>query len=232
MKYIIRTILVCYTFALVFSACSNDGSKSSVFTRKPISYFRDLNVYVGSDAGAVHLPIIDTAVAEKDKDTWYRKVVLDSIFPMFKVIIDSDEASKDRISFEFLENGMLSYFDATNKTRIISDYIYNGDDLYILKNGTEEVYVATREDESAQRFYRYRSILKNYYILPNGIPAEGENPAKDKVVVDTMSVEWATIDAEMALNFAAEKTVGRPEESMKVETDSLFWCNIKHIYER
>lgn len=232
MQYIIRTILVLFSLMLIFSACGNDGGKSEVYTRKQIGDFRDLNVYVGSDEGAVNKPVIDTAIADKDKDAWYRKIVLDSILPMFKRQLDDENAGKDRISFRFLDNGMLSYYDATAKMRIISDYIYKGDDLYILKNGTEELYVATREDASGERFYRYRAIMKNHYILPNGIPADEENPARDKVVVDTMSVEWGTIDLEMALDFAKEKTVGRPEESMKVKSDTIYWCNVKQIYQR
>ena len=97
--------------------------------------------------------------------------------------------------------------------KMISEYVYEGNELYILKGGTEKVYVATREaDESG--FYRVKAVMRKRY------------DGKEQVQGDTVSYNRKKIELNEALEFAGFES----KESMVNAKDSIIWCNVKYIY--
>lgn len=207
MKYLVGTILLAITFAFAFSACGNDGGVSSVLTLKTTN-FTDLNIYAGSKDGAVKTEI--EVKENQDKDSLYRTLVRDKYLRSFRDEIDA----ANKVSFEFLENGMMMFHDKSDGNyKMISEYVYDGNDLYILKEGTEKVYVATREaDESG--FYREKAVMRRRY--------DGKAPTLE----DAVSYDRKKINLKEALEFAGFES----EKNMVNPKDSIIWCNVKYIY--
>lgn len=207
MKHLIGTILLAVTFAIGFSACGNDGGVSSVWALKTTN-FTDLNIYTGSKSGAVKTEII--VKENQNKDSLFRALTRDKYLRSFRDEVDA----ANKVSFEFLENGMLMFQDKSNGNyKMISEYVYEGNDLYILKGGTQKVYVATREaDESG--FYRQKAIMRRYF--------DGKTPTQE----DAVSYDRKSIDLKDALEFGGFDN----PESMVNAKDSIIWCNVKYIY--
>lgn len=117
------------------------------------------------------------------------------------------------------DEDMLTYTDGTRK--IVSSYIYKGNDLYVLKDGVNPVYVATKEEDGSGF---YRRMLMCGYISEGKIIVEGKETDGSIMKADT--VNGAVYDLSDALKYADFNS----PESFTNPKDTIVWCNVKYIY--
>lgn len=237
MKYLVRIIFfLCLT---VVFACSNGGGTSSVKTRMRPDY-RDFHIYYGTAEGAKE-KILDTVRIEVKKKTVvvggitmevpYKDTIplnLDSLYAaqvgvhyfssQYATIADR----YSRVKFEFIDDGnMLSYVGPVSKNnssgnvKIISSYNFEGDKLYVLKDGDEPVLVA-RKVEGKDEYYRTLAVFKS----------ELENEEGESVASAIEMDEDEVLDLNAALKkagFNSRKDFTNPE-------DTIVWCNVRYTF--
>lgn len=207
MKYIVGALVSVLILGLV--ACGSDNEGAPGYNRTAILYADGFNMYKGAVPEAVKVKL-DT-VPRWNSDSLYRMMTNNKYLSKFG---DNDDFNK--ISFEFLEGGMMVFADQTKGYKVLSTYLHRNDSLFVLKNGTQEVFVAVKE-KNGNSYYRTRSIMRK--MLWAADPT--------KPVDDTMSVSGKLIDVELALKFAEFESLA----NMNKSRDTVVWCNVKYIYE-
>lgn len=205
MKHIVGAFFSILVFGLV--ACGNEGDESPVITRKNTSYL-DFKMYEGTAVNGAEEVLFypDTIL---NRDSLYRSLTLYKYLTVFSAAIENE----NKIAFEFLENGMLSYTNISAGKKIVSSYAYSNDSLFVLKDVTEMQFVAVRGDNDS--FYRTKSVMRRIKY--------DEDP--EKIVNDTIS-ENKIIDLGVALKFADIDNAA----AMTNPNDTLVWCNVKYTY--
>lgn len=223
MKYLIKIIITSAVLFVLLSSCGNDGGKSPVIKRMNVD-FRDFNVYCGSSQGAKEVSFDDLFEVETSKlnqDSLCRLLTIR--FLGNSVYQDINSTNKNNlITFEFMgdDGNMLTYTDGSIK--IVSSYIYKGDSLFVMKNGDDPVYVATKEADNDQ--FSRRLVTCGYISDVIETNEEGEEVTTSKL--KTMTENGETYDLAKALKYA-----GYPSsESFTTSSDTLVWCNVKYIY--
>lgn len=186
-----KIIYIIFTAAIsLFASCSSSDDATLRWRKNDIS---DLKIYAGSSSGAIQVNY-DTL---KNIDS-LRTVLVGKYIG---TIYNSDLYSM--MSMDFNGN-KLTYIDSIGRYKIVSEYYFSHDSLYITKTDLSSIFIAQGTPDELYRrsgFTRYRNSLgRDTVILHNEV---------------------------LSLESVLDKAI---YNNMQDPTDTIVWLNAKYIF--
>ncbi|MDR0824846.1 MAG: hypothetical protein LBN74_07095 [Prevotella sp.] len=188
MKKILYIILFCI---LIFESCGSDKYEADDILMVTNVDLSDFKIYAGSPEGGKEVQFNDlkkTDLATRFFGTAYRNNLY------------------DKIEIQFNDK-KLTFIDSTGTSKIISDFEFQGDSLFVKKHDGGKVFVALGTSDN---LYRMKGLSR--YRL---------NESKDTIRVFNEPLgldKMLTVRGLSSLN------------QMTDPTDTLIWCNAIYIF--
>jgi hypothetical protein len=188
MKKILYIILFCTLF---LGSCGSDNDETDDILMVTNVDLSDFRIYTGSSEGGKEVQFNDlkkTDLATRFFGTAYRNNIY------------------DKIEIQFNDK-KLTFIDSTGTTKIISDFEFQGDSLFIKKHDGGKIFVALGTYDN---LYRMKGLSR--YRLNN---------SKDSIRIFN---EPLNLDKMLAVRGLSSLS------QMTDPTDTLIWCNAIYIF--
>lgn len=180
---------------IAFLSCGSDNEDRKVYTSKSVD-ISGLMIYAGSENGP--------------KEVIFDNFRNNTLMTKYFTSRNYQPGLYGNITIEFY--GDKLYYDS-GSYRMVSDYVFEKDTLFIIKSDGTKLFVAL--GNSPDNLYLHQAV---YYYLTNSITSDPENPSKREENRESTDV---LLNIDSVLKYA-----GFENKLMTNPKDTIAWCNI------